>query len=375
MKNVFCLMLVSLFCIITVVDAQPPSRRKAKEDAEKSNDLSVRATAQYSPTIDFPTDMKWKREIYRTIDLEKEANTALYYPERPVGDQMNLFTLMFKLAIEGKIDIYEYSIDGNEQFGPQYVIKPKDMLDRFSIYYREKLVNRRDTVIVIEDSDIPSNEVKSFFVKETNYFDDRNSTYHSKIEAICPVLHRADEFTLETTKYPMFWVRYKDLEPYLSSTFLMTSDLNNVSNMTTSDFFEARMYEGDIYKTTNRLNRTLAQYCPTDSAMQAEQQRIETQLKDFEENLWTMSVNNEKAEANEKEATESAEENDDEKSDNTKRVGRVEQDDNDDADDDATKEKATKAKKSKESKKQQSVSRSKSPVKAAPRASVRRERR
>lgn len=377
MKNVFCLMLLSLFCIVMTVDAQPPSRRRAQQEAEKSDNLTVRASSQYSPSVDFPADMKWKREIYRTIDLEKEANTALYYPERPVGEQMNLFSLIFKLAIEGKINIYEYNIDGNEQFGADYVISPKDMLDRFNIYYREKLVNRRDTVIVIDNSDIPSNEVKSFFVKETNYFDDRNSTYHSKIEAICPVLHRSDEFTLEITKYPMFWVRYDDLETYLTSISLMTSDYNNVSSMTVADFFESHLYEGDIYKTTNRLNRTLAQYCPTDSAMKAEQERIEGQLKAFESNLWTMDTVSEDTgdvtdDSGEETSGQESEEANATEPANSKRVGR---DEDDGGQKSETKAKTEKSKSAKKSKKERSVSSSKSPVKAAPRASVRRERR
>ena len=34
------------------------------------------------------------------------------------------------------------------------------------------------------------------------------------------------------------------------------------------------------------LGKTLAQYCPTDSAMAKEQKRIEKELADFEQNLW-----------------------------------------------------------------------------------------
>jgi hypothetical protein len=46
------------------------------------------------------------------------------------------------------------------------------------------------------------------------------------------------------------------------------------------------MYKGKIYKTTNMLGRTLAQYCPSDSAMTQEQKRIEAELEQFEKNLW-----------------------------------------------------------------------------------------
>ncbi len=34
------------------------------------------------------------------------------------------------------------------------------------------------------------------------------------------------------------------------------------------------------------LGKTLAQYCPNDSAMKKEQKRIEKELADFESNLW-----------------------------------------------------------------------------------------
>ena len=34
------------------------------------------------------------------------------------------------------------------------------------------------------------------------------------------------------------------------------------------------------------LGRTLAQYCPNDSAMTKEQKRIEAELKEFEKHIW-----------------------------------------------------------------------------------------
>lgn len=371
MKRLFYIVLLmsATFCSLQV-DAQAPSRRRAMEEKEEdTNVLSVRAQSQFTPSVDVPAEMKWKRDIYRIIDLEKEKNTALYYPERPIGDQMNLFSLIFKLALENKIKIYEYNIDGNEMLTDDNIISVKDMLDRFNIYYRRKLVNRRDTVLVVDNSDIPSNEAKSYFVKEVNYFDDRSSTMNSTIEAICPVLHRSDEFTYEMTKYPMFWVRYKDLEPYLTQTSVMISDYNNASNVTVADYFAARMYEGEIYKTTNRLNRTLAQYCPNDSTMKAEQARIEGQLKAFEEGLWGMREETPvKDEAVEKTVDEEIPD-EAEKTENSKRVGRDRQGDDEksEAADDNKVKKETKSKKS------SSVS-SRAP-KSAPRATVRRERR
>ena len=97
---------------------------------------------------------------------------------------------------------------------------------------------------------------------------------------------REDDFGGEASKYPLFWVKYSDLEPFLGRQTVMTSNLNNAATMSMEDYFTLNRYEGKIYKTNNMLGKTLAQYCPTDSAMAAEQQKIERELKAFEENIF-----------------------------------------------------------------------------------------
>lgn len=66
----------------------------------------------------------------------------------------------------------------------------------------------------------------------------------------------------------------------------MTSDTNNAATMSLDDYFTLNKYSGKIYKTTNMLGRTLAQYCTTDSAMAKEQKRIEQELATFEKNIF-----------------------------------------------------------------------------------------
>ena len=285
MKRLFYI--VILLCATFTVQqaiAQPTARRK-KENKESGPALSVRAQTQYTGQTTMPQEVVWKREIYRTLDLKEAKNAALYYPVEPIGNRMNLFTLIFKLMAEGKIPAYEYRLDGTEVLTTDNQIRFKDLLDRFHIYYEEK-IERKDTTLMINNSDIPSSEVLSYFIKENTYFDQRSSTYNTKVMAICPVLHRAGDFSSEVTKYPMFWLDYKDLSPYLSQMPVMVSDLNNTSNITLEDYFTKRMFKGEIYKTTNMLNQTLAQYCPTDSALVKEQKKIESQLESFEKNLW-----------------------------------------------------------------------------------------
>ena len=265
------------------VVAQPKSRIQAQAEAEKKAEtsLSERAKAQYTAQKPAPTDVVWKRDIYRTLDLTKEKNAALYYPVEPLGDRVNLFTLIIRLVADGKVPAYEYRSDGNELFTEDNKYKVTDMLDKFYIYYEDK-----DGKLTIADSDIPSGEVLSYFIKESSFYDQRTATYATRVTAICPVLHRSGDFGSETTKYPMFWLKYDEVSPYLGMTPLMTSSYNNVSNMSIDDYFVRSLYEGDIYKTANLQNKLLAQYCPNDTAMKAEQQRIEKELVTFENKLW-----------------------------------------------------------------------------------------
>lgn len=263
--------------------AQPPKRKKeaaAKEATAVNIPMSDRAKAQY-PTNATPTEVVWKRDVYRTLDLKKEKNASLYYPVEPQGKEMNLFTYLFRLLISNQIPAYMYNLDSNESFTDENKISPKELLDDHGIYYEEK-----DGAIIVEPSDIPSAQVLSYYIKESYYYDQRTATYNQRVTAICPVRHKPGDFTSEITKFPMFWLNFDEISPLLSQQKVMSSSYNNVSTMTLADYFMKHNYEGEIYKTVNLRNLTLNQYCKDDSAVKKEQKNIEKQLTDFRKNLW-----------------------------------------------------------------------------------------
>ena len=71
---------------------------------------------------------------------------------------------------------------------------------------------------------------------------------------------------------------------------IMTSNLNNAARMSMEDFFATNHYKGEIYMTTNMQNRSLQQYCATDSLLKKEQKRIEKEMTDFEAHIWATPV-------------------------------------------------------------------------------------
>ena len=280
MKKIFLTIFAA--CLAGAVCAQPAARRKQQQQpSSNTQNITTRAQISYpvAPTMD--EDVVWRRDIYRIIDLNEDANAGLYYPVEAVGSQMNLFTYLFKLMMRQRISAYEYRLDGNEVFTDAAKIKPMAFLDNYHIYYEKK-----GNGINIDNSDIPSKEVKSYYVKESAYYDQRTSTFHTKVIALCPIMSREDDFGDAPQTYPLFWVKYDDIAPYLSKQIIMTSDLNNAATMTLDDYFTKNMYRGKIYKTTNMLGKTLAQYCKSDSAMTKEQKRIEGELAAFEKNIW-----------------------------------------------------------------------------------------
>lgn len=280
------LVLFTILYPLSTVSAQPPQRRaeqKAQQQAQQRNassTMSMRAQISFPTAVEMPEEVVWRRDIYREISLDDNANAGLYHPVEPQGHQLNLFTYIFKLALNGYIPVYEYPTDGSDVFTEATKVNMKTILDNYHIFYEEQ-----DGRIKVDNSDIPSAMVKKYYLKESAYYDQANSSLHVKVLALCPIM--MDEFGGEATQYPLFWVRYSDLEPFLNRQTVMPSNLNNAAQVAMDDFFTMNMYRGKIYKTNNAQGKTLLQLCNGDTTkMSAEQKRIEAELEAFKKTVF-----------------------------------------------------------------------------------------
>lgn len=286
MKKQYVMLLMAGFVLNGM--AQSPLRQAeaaAKVKKNNANNLTMRAQLMFPTQEKMGEDVVWRRDVYRELNLNDDANAGLYYPVEPADGRMNLFTLIFKLMMAGPnrggINVYQYQLDGNERFTDDAKLKPLTFLDDHHIFYE-----RTDRGVHINNSDIPSAEVKGYYLKESSYFDQSTATFHTKVLALCPIMEREDEFGNGATKYPLFWVRYDDIASALAKQTVMTSNVNNAAVMSLDDYFTMNLYKGKIYKTTNMQGKTLAQYCNTDSALNKEQRRIESEIASFEKNIW-----------------------------------------------------------------------------------------
>ena len=252
------------------------------------------------------SEMQWMRVMYRELDLTKDQNGALYYPDEPVEGQDNLFRIILKNMADGRLQAYEY-LDGREVFSDNYKVKMGDILDRFYILSTPaKGSTEKNPRYEIEEADIPASEVLSYYIIERWEFDRRSNRMRTVVEAICPVLHRAGDFGGEAVRYPMFWVRYDDLRPFITTQTIFTDDDNNLATATYDDFFNLGLYKGDIYKTRNLRNRSLMQMHPDPDELAHARDSIQDRLDNYEKKLWVPSLEELKARREAAEAAETA---------------------------------------------------------------------
>lgn len=267
-----------------VVRRSGASKRGQKQEETTGPKITDRMQGFFESPKTHDADLAYMREIYRQLDLiNVPENTPLYFPEDVVDGQQNLFRIIFGLVVDGKIPAYEY-LDGRELFTDQYKVKVDEMLDRFEIMYQTQGSGEKATY-TIEEADVPTGQALKYYIIEKWEFDRRSNQMKTFVEAICPVLTRSGDYG-GAANYPMFWVKFDQLRPYLAQQYVFLSDDNNLPQYSLDDYFNLGMYKGEIYKTKNLRNLSMAQMFPDEDDLKRAQDSIDTRLREFGKNLW-----------------------------------------------------------------------------------------
>lgn len=291
MKNIAIILSLILACTLTAHAQQQSTSqlRRVSQGADATGNVTGTPRSSQTSGRD-DSDLQWMRTIYRSLSLQDDANAPLAFPEETADGGDNLFRTVMKLVASGKVPAYEF-VDGRESFTPSRRVDPAESMRRFDIPFREaKGSALKAPVYEVESADIPSDDVKSYYLIERWEFNRHTNRMETRVEAICPVLHRTADIGLEPLRYPAFWVRMDDLRPYLAATLIATSDDNNLATHTLADYFNLRLYKGEIYKTGDRRNRPLAQIFQTPESLQHARDSIEQRLQAFEKGLWVPSL-------------------------------------------------------------------------------------
>ncbi len=262
--------------------------------------ISDRQQSFYEVKEPNDADLQWMKVIYREVDLNKGKNAALLYPEMPNEDGENLYFIIMRLLAKNQISAYDYEA---EIFDDAHKVKMEEFFINYYIDYTEaKGSTEKNPIYEFEDADIRANQVQSYYIIEKWEFDTRSNQMKARVEALCPVLHQMDDWSGETGKYPLFWVKLNDIRPYMARQYVFTDDDNNLPRYSIDDFFKLNIYTGDIIKTKNLRNLALKQMFPDTTAYKHAQDSIERRLRRFNQDLWVppLEVLQARAEAEEK---------------------------------------------------------------------------
>jgi gliding motility associated protien GldN len=134
------------------------------------------------------------------------------------------------------------------------------------------------------------NQLK-YMIQEVVFFDKHYSRLYSKILAIAP-LHSDnvtyyDGMPVMEALYGqiLFWVPFDYFRPYMAQQYLMPNR-NDTKRITFDDFFAQKLYTSYIVGASNIYDRMIPDYVKTREEIVYEQQLIESELLNFELDLW-----------------------------------------------------------------------------------------
>lgn len=253
-------------------------------------------------------DVIWARYVYRIIDMRFKQNFQLYFPvlsDDP--DYRNLFKVITDAVIDG-MPIFEKQTgtikpDFKQEPAAKKVIpgmflqgNPLDGDPDLDISTSNDMVVHYDS---IEDEfsfnfypyeSLVRNQVK-YLTQEVVFFDKHTSRLHTKIIAIAPLYSERITITDSTqvmgalNESIMFWVPFDLLRPYLAMQYAIPNR-NETKRVTYDEFFQKRLYTSYIVGEGNMYNRWIPDYAKTYEDIKKEQDRIATELLNFEQDLW-----------------------------------------------------------------------------------------
>lgn len=264
------------------VEKKTTTRREAPSQVDNAS-LRRKLFDEMQPQ---PTnDARWQHVIYRELDLEDDANAALYYPQEPVDGLTNFFQILFEAMLKGQLKAYEY-LDGREVFSDKYLVDVKQVLRTHEIYYDSVPGKNGQYTYVVDQSEIPTNLVKSYYIKEKWEVDKNTSQFRPHIVAICPILHKPGYSDSSISHYPLFWIDFNDLRPFINAQLIMTAEMNTAHRYTMDDFFTLGLYKGEIFKVQNPRGLTLMQQYPDTAQLRQKREEIEAQLRTFGKSVY-----------------------------------------------------------------------------------------
>lgn len=242
-------------------------------------------------------DIVWSRIVYRVIDMREKQNYQLYFPVRPNDEYKSLFRLMLEAIADG-VPVYKRNPrEIKPSFADSVKLSGAELSKAFAyndnMDYNLLQINPVSQQVVIENTQYRNyvkNQIK-FLIQEIVFFDKHTSRMYSKIMAIAPLyaLHPDNVDSKESMAYfrgsVLCWFAFDELRPYLAKQNVISNG-NETQRLTYDEFFAQKLYASYLLGDSNMFNRMLLEYVVDPVKIRKEQNRIETELLNFEQDIW-----------------------------------------------------------------------------------------
>ncbi len=284
-------------------------------------------------------DIVWSRIVYSVIDMRFKQNYPLYFPTNYNNAKFkSFFGLMLTGITEDGVPVYSKPLNSTDglipNFGDSTMLIPKsglsavtelkeedggaddgfdlgamaaaeeddmdagmdDGMEEEQIDYAAltgahsvlEYDSIRDELRVSEYYDLfVPNQVK-FLLQEIIFFDKHYSRLYREIIAIAPLYSpqgTSDDPYESLYGEILFWVPFQLLRNTMAHQYMIQSR-NSTKRVTFEEFFEKRLYTSYIIGEENMYDRVIPIYAKTEEEIKKEQERLQTELLTFEQDLW-----------------------------------------------------------------------------------------
>ena len=253
-------------------------------------------------------DIVWSRVVYRVIDMRYKQNYQLYFPIKDAREYKSLFRVMLEALVKdtANIHLYQANLENiRPDFSDENIMRGLDLSRRFANNETDEAESFNANNLIKYDTltgeysfddyaygEYVRNQIK-YVIQEVYFFDKHTSRMHSQIIAIAPLyaLHPdnigAGESPMEFFLHSIIgWFSFKELRPALAKHYMIPKG-NDSHRVTFDEFFAKKLYSSYLLGDSNMFDRMIIDYEKYNmDVVKREQERIESELLNFELDLW-----------------------------------------------------------------------------------------